>query len=227
MSEVQTRKPEKLDPKLSALLLGGVGAASWFFVEVGPWLIKTVPVLIEVGGYSFLACAAFALLSEHILDPLKPRMKASHLVVLSRIEKVLGIVAIVVLVPSLLAGLGFGAKALGTYILKQPPALGGTLALVGGVLFFWFRTKARACYGFLEMVVGVALGSSRYASEVHATAKSDVATTVHITIVMLSAGIYLVVRGLDNIREGMKEPKDALAMRIIGILSKPLTDDSD
>jgi len=73
-----------------------------------------------------------------------------------------------------------------------------TLAL--GVLLFLFRLRARFFYGVTEAVVGVAVAVHK----VPFGASDPVTWDSTIYLALLTAGVYLVVRGLDNMRSGLQ-----------------------
>lgn len=82
-----------------------------------------------------------------------------------------------------------------------PFLVSATVFLVG-VGLFWFRSRCRGVYGLTEVVVGLSIASYKYveaSSGSHATATSD----TNLLIALLTAGVYLVVRGLDNIQQGL------------------------
>lgn len=79
--------------------------------------------------------------------------------------------------------------------------------LVGGGLFF-FRSFARSVYGLHEAAVGVAIASY---NAYRATGQPSTWDS-GVYIALISAGAYLVVRGFDNIQQGIvKEPYDPFA----------------
>jgi hypothetical protein len=87
---------------------------------------------------------------------------------------------------------------------------GGFLALLGGAILFAFRLKYRAIYGLSEATVGVLIAAQRFAEPTTNEAGFS------FFIVFLTAGIYLVVRGMDNIHQGItKPPLDPLAAKFI------------
>lgn len=73
-----------------------------------------------------------------------------------------------------------------------------TIAL--GILLYVFRQRQRILYGMSEAVVGVMVAIS------HVTNGSiqDHLDNPELYLAVLTAGIYLVVRGLDNIGEGLR-----------------------
>ena len=77
----------------------------------------------------------------------------------------------------------------------------GTFA-VGGVLYV-IRYHFRCIFGLTEIVVGVSIGTFKISSDTEINAE--------FYFVLLTAAIYLVVRGLDNFQQGLtKDPKDKL-----------------
>lgn len=79
-----------------------------------------------------------------------------------------------------------------------------TLALGAGL--FYFRLKLRACYGMTEAVVGLIVATNKIPTEAQ-----DI-TNPEFYLAILTASLYLVVRGFDNIHQGLtKDPKDPLA----------------
>ena len=78
--------------------------------------------------------------------------------------------------------------------------------LVLGVALYWFRLRKRIHYGIVE--VTFALASAWYGI-------NKIATTGYAESITVIAAVYLVVRGVDNIREGFinadKEDADTLA----------------
>lgn len=90
-------------------------------------------------------------------------------------------------------------------------AAGTSCAAGAGALLFWFRLRYRFIYGLSEVLVG--LGVAGY----HAYRAADSVSMwdANVYLAILTAGIYLVVRGADNMHTGLtKEPVDPLAARI-------------
>jgi hypothetical protein len=85
------------------------------------------------------------------------------------------------------------------------------LTLPVGLLLFYFRLKLRAFYGLTEALVGMAVAAQR-ASDIGVIALDN----RNFYLAILTAGIYLVVRGLDNIHQGLTKPHlDPLAAKLI------------
>jgi hypothetical protein len=81
----------------------------------------------------------------------------------------------------------------------------GTLIL-GGLLFFW-RLRFRAIYGLTEAIVGLWVAAYRVSFQELSLDK------ISSYMAILTAAVYLVVRGFDNIHQGIyKDPKDRAAI---------------
>jgi hypothetical protein len=90
--------------------------------------------------------------------------------------------------------------------------------LLSGVALFFFRLKRRCAYGLSETMVGLVVASQKFRAD--ALAPSGQTPTTLMVLAILTAGVYLVVRGLDNIHQGLtKPPLDPWAQKVIGWLS--------
>jgi hypothetical protein len=76
--------------------------------------------------------------------------------------------------------------------------------LVFGTLLFAVRLHLRLVYGISEALVGVTVAAHRASVE----SSTVVPTQPTFYLAVLTAGIYLVVRGLDNIHQAIKNPDD-------------------
>ncbi|MDP1634927.1 MAG: hypothetical protein Q8L69_09630 [Gallionellaceae bacterium] len=94
----------------------------------------------------------------------------------------------------------------------------GLMSITAGCLLFWFRLKQRFLYGLTETCVGVIVGMHRVTLEQW----TGVPKNTGFYIALLTAGIYLVVRGLDNMHQAYLDGDSAL-QRIIGRVFKPLS----
>jgi hypothetical protein len=91
------------------------------------------------------------------------------------------------------------------------------LVMATGLVLFWFRLVARACYGAVEVLVGIYVA----ASQVQQVAPGVPVTQTSVLLALLTAGVYLVVRGLDNIHQGCKADKpDRIALFFIRKLTR-------
>ncbi len=95
------------------------------------------------------------------------------------------------------------------------PFFVSTVVFVTGLILFWFRLRCRATYGFTEVLVGVSIASYKYV-EVSAYTNTALPVDLNFLIALLTAGVYLVVRGLDNIQQGLiTEPGDPFLKPIV------------
>lgn len=89
----------------------------------------------------------------------------------------------------------------------------GVTVVLGSALFF-VRLRLRFLYGLSEALIGVAVAGHRASAE-----QSIFPTHFGFYLAVLTAGVYLVVRGLDNIHQATKDPDD-LVLKLIRNLSK-------
>lgn len=88
-----------------------------------------------------------------------------------------------------------------------------------GIALFLARLKWRCVYGVSEAVVGVIVGSQRYYLD--AQSGTAHAPAPFVVLAILTAGVYLVVRGADNIHQGLtKDPRDPVGQRVISWLNE-------
>ncbi|MDB5825668.1 MAG: hypothetical protein JWR21_4372 [Herminiimonas sp.] len=85
------------------------------------------------------------------------------------------------------------------------------ITLASGVGLFWFRLSFRLLYGFSEALVGVLVAGHRITTSL---------SSVDLYLAILTAGVYLVVRGLDNMHIGWKNPLDPVSRRLVATLSR-------
>jgi hypothetical protein len=100
--------------------------------------------------------------------------------------------------------------------------VGVATAFAGGLLF-WVRSKWRVTYGVSEAFAGVAIASHRAYREPSLWTPSDFGFYAAV----LTAGIYLVVRGLDNVNQGRGSPGDPMVMLGNWLKDKTFTTDPD
>lgn len=75
----------------------------------------------------------------------------------------------------------------------------GMASVAFGLLLFFVRLKLRFVYGLTEVFAGVAVAIQRVTSEV--TVPSSL--TTGISLGFLTAGVYLIVRGIDNVHQSL------------------------
>ena len=85
-------------------------------------------------------------------------------------------------------------------------ALAALATLVVGSLFFWFRLRQRFLYGATEAMAGAAVAAHRLSVEPGQGLPGDGG----FYIAILTAGVYLVVRGLDNMHQALAGGTDAV-----------------
>jgi len=125
--------------------------------------------------------------------------------------------------------ISYGLAALGfyeIYLIASSPGMSevsslvlvGFVALALGTILFYFRLKWRFCYGLTEAVVGVIVASQRFYSDAVLGRETS---TAPVLLAILTAGVYLVVRGADNMHQGLvKEPLDPIGQKVIIFLRK-------
>jgi hypothetical protein len=80
---------------------------------------------------------------------------------------------------------------------------------IGGACYF-VRSRLRACYGLTEILVGILVALSKTSENSHPGSNTLDVTQVNSTfaIAILTASVYLIVRGLDNLVEGSREERE-------------------
>lgn len=94
----------------------------------------------------------------------------------------------------------------------------GVAVCAAGCVLFWFRLKQRFLYGLTEIGVGVFLGMHRVTMEQW----SGAPTSAGFYLALLTASIYLAVRGADNIHQAYKDNDSTLKRFSLFFLRKPL-----
>jgi len=87
--------------------------------------------------------------------------------------------------------------------------------LCTGLGLFYFRLHMRAIYGITEAAIGIIIGAYRVSTQKDPLSNSD------FYLAILSASVFLIVRGFDNIHQGLyKEPVDNYGARLLRFLTK-------
>lgn len=114
-------------------------------------------------------------------------------------------------------GVGAALKDLFLWMLAPPLSEGGaivatmTITLFMGLTLFYIKSRFRSFYGLSEALVGLTVAGYHVAIE-----NSNTSVTTGFYLAILTAGVYLVVRGLDNIHQGLtKEPLDPIAISFL------------
>ena len=106
-------------------------------------------------------------------------------------------------------GVGVGVKDLYRWTYTAEYALFIMVAaMLCGSILFEFRKSLRLLYGFTEVLVGLVVAATRQTQDTSLTELGPF-------LAFLTAGVYLVVRGLDNIHHALKsDPPDPLVRLI-------------
>lgn len=189
-----------------------------------------------VVGLSFLGCGGYALVVHGRSTPMQLAivlfaLGAICLLVLSLVERLVKVprwIEIAALTPALLSF--FGACFGGAFLLLERLVLAtlgsqpGLLALgvfVAGLAAYGFRQYASALYGLSELALGVLIGTQRL---LPANLSAPLTSQIDVALATVTAGVYLVVRGCDNIDKGLRDPKrqDQVLLRLRAWLTKEL-----
>lgn len=88
----------------------------------------------------------------------------------------------------------------------------GLLTLIIGIALFSVRMRWRCLYGISEALIGIIVASQRYYTDALLTATP----TPSLALAILTAGVYLVVRGADNIHQGLtRSPLDPMGQKFL------------
>ncbi|MDO8385078.1 MAG: hypothetical protein Q7T13_01595 [Polaromonas sp.] len=91
-------------------------------------------------------------------------------------------------------------------------AIIATATLIAGSALFYFRLKARCMYGLSEALAGLSIASYKFVE----IGESRALTDPNFFMVVLTAGVYLVVRGFDNVQQGLtREPIDQFTLQFL------------
>jgi len=89
--------------------------------------------------------------------------------------------------------------------------------LMLGACFFWVRLRLRFVYGATEAGLGISFAAHRYGAESSISLPAE--TGFYFAV--MTAGVYLVVRGMDNMHQAWIEQKDPLTRIIYRFGSEP------
>jgi hypothetical protein len=175
-----------------------------------------VPFLLESTLVVFAASVVFWTLA--ILLPYDRRAGRGWAIGVAIIIREMALWTLLIIIGAYVA---LGTFWVGKYALQslsQRPLWQGAVGVaVFGTAAFLVRLKRRSLYGTLEVVFGIMVGTTTYTrSFQHGVAdlKADW-TSTNLALGVLTAGVYLVVRGLDNVHQGVeKDPKDPWAVAI-------------
>jgi vacuolar-type H+-ATPase subunit I/STV1 len=104
------------------------------------------------------------------------------------------------------------------YILSSAPIAVALSSLAIGAVLFAVRYKFRCVYGFTEAIAGVIVAAYQTRTALPIPGLDALpAPTANpgYYLAVLTAGVYLIVRGFDNIHQGYtKDPKDPVAIAL-------------
>jgi hypothetical protein len=93
------------------------------------------------------------------------------------------------------AGISYFYPQIFDLLASTPRLLIGVGALLFGALLYWFRQRHRSSYGMVETVLGAWISANAF----------PLNSAINITSVLqIMGGLYVVVRGLDNLGNGLK-----------------------
>ena len=136
-----------------------------------------------------------------------------------------GLFTIIVLLP-VVAGIMYysaAASLYDIYLWILSPSLSRTSEIIFTVIFvlaaglglFYFRLRARAIYGIFEIATGIFIVIYLVTSQKELLLNSD------LYLAILSASVFLIVRGCDNIHQGIcRQPVDGYGTRFFKFLMK-------
>lgn len=94
----------------------------------------------------------------------------------------------------------------------------GFATLAIGSMFFFIRLRWRFVYGVSEACAGVVVASQRFYTD---AIVGHLSSATPIVLAILTAGVYLVVRGADNMHQGLtKEPLDPIGQKLLKWLGR-------
>jgi hypothetical protein len=82
-----------------------------------------------------------------------------------------------------------------------PHSFAAMLVVTIGIVLFLIRLFLRATYGAMETAVGAYVGAHRFTTEFDVSASLE--SSFEVSVGIITAGVFLVVRGLDNMHQGV------------------------
>lgn len=192
----------KIEGALGVVISLAIIVCLAYAITTRGWQFFNLPLAVSTG---------FAVLS-FILSVTSSAARGPALRLLSGVKAALGTILLGVVVLSIIFGVILSLKQLWGYAsihiasTYKIPLLVGLLTFIVGAVFFLVRTVWRVTYGLSEVIAGVCIASYR------AFGAEDWFSSVNLDLylVVLTAGVYLVVRGLDNIFQGLKQSNDPM-----------------
>lgn len=120
------------------------------------------------------------------------------------------------LLQSAIAGLYIVFRSTGEAVIGLPTSsarsVGLILIAIISIGLFMFRIKHRSCYGLTEVAFAMFVGFKQLPNVT--TADLDLASSMSIAPVLLTGSVYLAVRGMDNVHQGLKN--DSVMLSCMG-----------
>jgi hypothetical protein len=217
-AEAYRFRPRRRDgQRMAGKTLGVLGASIIIGIVMWPAVNANVtkplasfvkyPSLIAFGLYAVFAISAIAVMVRRRRWPTREALRLAFWTLLLWVPAYsLGIYVIS-------AGMLDTLKSIGG--LKQYADIETVVGVTFGVAslgsaLFWFRFRFRSTYGLTEAIAGVSIAGYK-AAEIGNSLQMLVLIpgrdSLDLVMVLLTAGVYLVVRGLDNVYVGLTDPK--------------------
>ena len=202
---------------LSTLFATGGLLAAWLVVP-----LDLVSASFREVVSTVVFCLAGLMLSVLAVDKAFERRAAKRAIVTTEEggELVAGLIGTIVgcwVVTGWICGAAGGAYR--TFLWAIDPATGRFPALVlclpltfvAGLVLFWIRLRLRSVYGFTEVAVGLVVALWQVVTASPERPLLDFGPMVG----FLTAGVYVVVRGMDNMHVGWKAEKPDPLVRLL------------
>lgn len=207
--QIPGRVRRRLNPKVRWSVLGLFAVAILYAIAFRHWsdFLRYAGAWSVFLGFSFMFGEGSMYLEE------AKGKRATALVVLKLLLPV-PLVAVIasplgVAMYSMAVAAGDGIRWI-AFQLVQPgrsPIVLATSAAAAAILLFTFRLRYRCMYGLSEALIGLVVAANQ----------AGAGPGLYLTV--LTAGVYLVVRGLDNIHQGWKAKSDPLAEAVVDAAS--------
>lgn len=192
----------KIEGPLGAIVSIVITACLTYAIVIRGWHFFKLPIILS---------AIFSTLSFVISITSGTKNNFSRKL-LPGAKAALGTAAFAVVVMSIILGTTFSLERLWDYASSnitssyKTSMLAGAATFIFGLLFFLIRTIWRVTYGISEIIAGVCIASYR----AFGTKEWLISVNMDLYLVVLTAGVYLVVRGLDNVSQGIKQSNDPM-----------------
>lgn len=192
----------KIEGPLGIIVSGLIISCLTYAIVIRGWHFFKLPILLAT---IFSTISFFISIKSCIEKNFSRKL-------LSGAKAALGTAAFAVVVMSIILGTTFSLERLWDYASSNITSsyktsfLFGIATFIVGSLFFLIRTIWRVTYGISEIIAGVCIASYR----AFGTNEWLSSVNMDLYLVVLTAGVYLVVRGLDNVAQGIKQSNDPI-----------------